>query len=261
MNILETIVDTKRREVAALRAATSIEDLREKVVALGAISRPSFRELFTAQIGVLIAEIKPKSPSAGELISESPLAVADLYANSAADAISVLTDHEYFGGSLAFLEDVRQRTSQPILRKEFIIDEYQIYETALSSASAFLLIAAILTTEEIAAFHRLGKSLGLDTLVEVHDEEDMQKALAANVDLIGINNRNLKTLAIDLEVTERLAPLVPKQIPLVSESGIATPADVARARKAGARGILVGTSILRSPDPLFTIAELKKAIS
>lgn len=261
MNILKKIVETKKREIAAQKAAVTLESLKAKVAAQSTIARPPFRALFDTQLGVVIAEIKPKSPSAGELIKESPVAVANLYAQSNADAISVLTDHEYFGGSLQLLEDVRACTVQPLLRKEFIIDEYQIYETALSSASAFLLIAAILTTEEIANFHDLGKSLGLDTITEVHDEADLQKALSAHVDLIGINNRNLKTLDISLEVTEKLAKLVPKNIPVICESGISTVEDVARARAARARGILVGTSILKSAAPISIIQALKTAIS
>jgi indole-3-glycerol phosphate synthase len=256
MNILDSILEHKRSEIAAAKARISLSQLRARPFAG---TRPPFRKLFDTG-SVVIAEIKPKSPSAGELIHQSPLAVADLYARSAADAVSVLTDAKYFGGSLTLLSEVREHLPQPLLRKEFIVDEYQIYETAATPASAFLLIAAALTAHELRRFTELGRSLGLDALVEVHNEPELQKALDAGADLIGINNRNLQTLEIDLAVTEQLLPRIPSHIPVVSESGLQSSADVARVRSAGARGILVGTSVLRSSDPTGMINSFKAAL-
>ncbi len=258
MNILDEIVATKRLEIEALKREKSLlviaEEAQKKVA-----GRHPFRELFEKG-PVLIAEIKPKSPSAGELIAHDPMKIADLYKASDADVISVLTDEKYFGGSVGLLKMIRETVPQTVLRKEFIIEPYQVYETALIGADAFLLIAAVLSREALASLIQLGASLGLDALVEVHDEADIEKSLSAGARVIGINNRDLRSLKIDLATTERLTARIPTDIPVVSESGIETAEDVARVRKAGARGILVGTSILRSDDPIAKIAELKHAL-
>ncbi len=260
MNVLDEIVSTKRLEIEASKSARPLERLQEDAANHMPHRRP-FLELFAVpDKTVLIAEIKPKSPSAGELISHSPLDVADLYAKSEADVISVLTDKTYFGGDIELLKAVRARVPQAVFRKDFIIDEYQIYETALAGADAFLLIANILTADQLSAFAELGNSFGMGSLVEVHDEADLEKALAAKAAIIGINNRDLRTMEVDLSTTEKLTRKIPPEIPVVSESGIATPEDVQRVRKAGARGILVGTSILQSADPVATIAKLKRAL-
>lgn len=258
MNVLVEIAETKRREIAALKAARSIESLRKEAENFQLERRP-FRALFE-KVPVLIAEIKPRSPTAGELIADSPLEIADMYAKSDADVISVLTDVEYFGGSNELLENVRSRVPQAILRKDFIIDEYQVYETLLLKADAYLLIASILKKGELANLIELGTKLGLDTLVEVHDEEDVTKALGAGAKIIGINNRDLKTFKIDLATTKRLMKKIPKGISVVSESGIATPGDARRMRQCGIGGILVGTSVLQSTDPIQKINELKQAL-
>ncbi len=261
MSVLDEIVLKKRIEIESVKAARPLESLQEEAGRYTLDRRP-FLDLFIAsEKTVLIAEIKPKSPSAGQLIAESPLATADLYAKSEADAISVLTDLEYFGGSLELLCEVRSRVPQAIFRKDFIVDEYQIYEALLAGADAFLLIAHILEQHELAKFLALGTTLGLDTLVEVHDEEDLGKALDAGAEIIGINNRDLGTLEIDIHTTERLAKLIPAGTPLVSESGISSVADVRKVQEWGARGILVGTSILQSENPLKKIAELKAALA
>ena len=258
MDVLQEIVQTKKAEVAALKAARPLESLLKEAESMKIEKRP-FRALF-ATSPVIIAEIKPRSPSAGELIAGSPLAIADLYAKSDANVISVLTDSKYFGGSNDLLKQVRARVPQTILRKDFIIDEYQVCETFLLPADAFLLIASILTESELAKLLRLGASLGLEALVEVHDEQDIEKALGAGAKVIGINNRDLETFTTDISVTEKLMAKIPKGIFVISESGIATPDDVRRVRKCGIRGILVGTSVLQSGDPIKKISELKKAM-
>lgn len=258
MNVLDEIVAAKRIEIEEQKRSIPLEAMKKSALESVQTRRP-FRTLFNNDY-ILIAEIKPKSPSAGELIEQSPLDVAELYSRSEADAISVLTDRKYFGGDLELLKKVRNSVPQAILRKEFIVDEYQIYETKTVGADAYLLIANILNIEELRQFIALGKELGLDALVEVHDEEDIGKAIDAKAELVGINNRDLKTLKIDLAVTERLIQKIPKEIPVVSESGIETAEDVVRVRKAGAHGILVGTSILRSENPIQKISEFKQAM-
>ncbi len=259
MNVLDEIVAAKRLEIEVTKTAHPLEVLVKEAGTLKRERRP-FTDLFKGESGALIAEIKPKSPSAGLLIDHSPLETADLYAKSEADAISVLTDSKYFGGSLELLKEVRARAPQAILRKDFIVDEYQVYETFISGADAYLLIANIVSTEKLTALLGLGAALGLDTLTEVHDEADLEKAIEAGAELIGINNRDLKTLEVDLAMTERLMRKVPKGIPVISESGISTPAQVRQVRAWGVRGILVGTSILQSSDPLEKITELKHAL-
>lgn len=259
MSILDKIVATKRAEVETLKALRPLEALRKETANFPVGRRP-FRALFEKG-PVLIAEIKPRSPSMGELIADSPLEIADLYAKSRADVVSVLTDAEYFGGSNELLQEVRARVPQAILRKDFIIDECQVYETFLLKADSFLLIAAILTEDELAKFIALGTTLGMDALVETHDEKDIEKALRAGAKIIGINNRDLTTFNTDIATTERLIQKVSKDIPVLSESGIETAEDVKRVRRCGARGILVGTSVLQSEDPINKIKELKNALS
>ncbi|MCR4280725.1 MAG: indole-3-glycerol phosphate synthase TrpC [Candidatus Kaiserbacteria bacterium] len=259
MNVLDEIVATKRKEIAVLKALRPLESLQKEADSFKTDRRP-FHTLFEKG-PVLIAEIKPRSPSAGELIADSPLEIADLYAKSDADVISVLTDADYFGGSNDLLERVRARVPQTILRKDFIIDEYQVYETLLLKADVYLLIAAILSQDELAKLIALGESLGLETLVEVHDEQDVEKALGAGAKIIGINNRDLTTFKTDIAATENLVGKIPQNIPVLSESGIVTAEDVKRVRALGIGGILVGTSVLQSDNPLEKINELKQALT
>jgi len=258
MNVLEEIVAAKREEIAIAKAARPQAELEKEAASYQTNRRP-FKQLFERGTA-LIAEIKPKSPAKGELIGGSPLDIADLYEKSEADAISVLTDERFFGGSIELLKQVRARVHQPILRKDFIVDEYQIYETLLSGADAFLLIADVLTAENMTKLMSMGTALGLDYVLEVHDKEDIEMALNTGAELLGINNRDLKSLEIDISTTEKLLKHVPKNIPVISESGIETAADVRRVRSWGVRGILVGTSILQSSDPLEKIRELKAAL-
>lgn len=268
MTILEEIVEHKRGEIEALARKIPIERVRIDAIefARQRTTRP-FLSLFEKP--VLIAEIKPRSPSAGELIPNpskyghavSIFDMADLYAKSDADVISVLTDQKYFGGNLQLLKDVRARAPQTILRKDFIVDPYQIYESTIAGADAYLLIATVLEKVVLAHLIAFGASLGMDALVEIHDEKDLEKALEAGAKVLGINNRDLKTFKIDWHTTESLMQKIPKGIPVVSESGIGSADDVKRILACGVRGILVGTSILQSPDPLEKITELKHALT
>src|SRR3989344_1115595 len=259
MTILDEIVAKKRLEIEAIKAARPLEVLQKEAESFKT-ERRSFRKLFDRG-SVLIAEIKPKPPSEGMLIREPPLDIADLYAKSSADVFSVLSDKPYFGGEIEVRRRGKARVPQEIFRKDFIVDEYQVYETLLSGADAFLLIANVLSVEELGKLMALGQALGLDYLVEVHDEADVAKALETGAEIIGINNRNLKTLEVDIETTERLSHKLPSGTIFVSESGIETTADAERVRTWGACGILAGTSILRSPDPLKKIQELKNTLN
>jgi indole-3-glycerol phosphate synthase len=250
MNILDKIVAQKKREVAKLppRKVTG-EDLKRALeVAHG--PRPFLPALQRPPRGsiALIAEVKKASPSAGVICPEfDPVRIALEYEAAGAACLSVLTDEPFFQGSLEDLRRVRHAVSLPLLRKDFIIDEQQILEAVENGADAILLIARILNDAQLELFHSLAVEAGLAALVEVHDEPELDRALAAGADLIGINNRNLDDFTVDLGTTERLAAKISGHKFIVAESGIHHRADVERVERAGARAILVGESLLRSP--------------
>ena len=255
-DILSEIVAHKRREVAGLKK-------RHRLEQLGIKARPlkdggAFRAALTRPGISLIAEIKKASPSAGVIREDfDPAALARTYAEAGVAAISVITDQKFFQGDLAYLaEAARAAPSLPLLRKDFIIDPYQVYESRLKGASAILLIAAVLSREELASLRLLAATLGMDALVEVHEEAELAKALAAGARIIGINNRDLRTFEVSLETTLRLRPRIPAGVVVVSESGIKTRGDVVRLEEAGVDAILVGTSLMRSPDPGAKVREL-----
>lgn len=257
-NILETILDQKRQEIAALdasalrRAAESSPPPRDF---LAAITRRR-----SGRPPALIAELKRASPSKGVLAPHLDLfQVADLYAQNGASAISVLTDEKFFQGKLETLRQLRITNHQlPLLRKDFTIDESQIYEARANGADAILLIAAALPDDaHFADLHVCALSLGLTALVEVHNEAETERALKIpGVRLIGINNRNLSTFEVSLETTERLRPLIPAEIAVVAESGIFTADDVTRLQKANIDAILVGEALVTAPDIAAKVREL-----
>ncbi|MEM9175363.1 MAG: indole-3-glycerol phosphate synthase TrpC [Myxococcota bacterium] len=211
-----------------------------------------FRAALRATPGAsVIAEVKRRSPSKGLIRADfDPAWIAQCYAEAGAACISVLTDEKFFGGSLAFLEAVRAAVDRPLLRKDFMIDPYQVDEARIRGADAILLIVSALDDETLARLDARARSLGLDVLVEVHDEAELDRARALGADLIGVNNRNLKTFETDLATTERLATkLDDPDIVLVAESGIGSGEDIARLERAGAAGFLVGESLMRQPHP------------
>jgi indole-3-glycerol phosphate synthase len=256
MNILDQIVEEKRREVARLpKRAVGADALLWARKAFG--DRRDFRAaLRCPRQGplALIAEVKKASPSAGVLRPDfDPVRIAQQYQDGGASCLSVLTDEKFFQGSLDYLRQIRQRVALPLLRKDFIIDEHQIYEAIAWGADAILLIVAILDDERLATLHGLAKATGLDVLVEVHDEAELDRALALGADLIGVNNRDLKTFAVDLGTTERLAARCRqhpsgRQALLVAESGIQSAADVRRLAACGAEAMLVGEALMRHED-------------
>ena len=205
----------------------------------------------------LIAEIKKASPSAG-LIAENfdPLNLAREYERSGAHALSVLTDEKYFQGHLSYLRDIRDQVQLPILRKDFIVHELQVYESVVAGADAILLIAAALDGYQLEGLYDLARTVQLDVLVEVHNLEEMERALNLGADLIGINNRNLQTFEVDLKVTEALSEEIPNDCVAVSESGIKTREDVVALQQQGINAILVGETLVRAGNVKAKIAEL-----
>lgn len=262
-NILDTIVEQKKREVARLPARIiAAGDLHDAMLERG--ERRDFLAALrnSPRIG-LIAEVKKASPSAGVICPDfDPVRIAKAYEAAGATCLSVLTDEQFFQGSLDYLRQIRDAVKLPLLRKDFIIDERQIMEAIEWGADAILLIVAILTDEQLATFHSLAVEAGLAVLVEVHDEGELDRAMKLSPSLVGVNNRNLKTFQVDLATTERLAAklFTPSGNPapplLVAESGIHTRADVLRLQRCGAGAILVGESLVKHGDIGAKVREL-----
>jgi indole-3-glycerol phosphate synthase len=255
MNRLTEILDAKRQEIARLQP-------RADHLRIAAIQRNDFRDLGIAidrgpeALG-LIAEVKKASPSAGSIVGLfDPVAIADRYEAAGAHAISVLTDQKYFGGDLSHLTRVRSSVSLPVLRKDFILDEIQIYESICAGADAILLIVAALDDPDLQQLFRIATDYQLDVLVEVHSIEELDRALACGANIIGINNRDLTTFEVDLSTTERLSEQAPDDVILVSESGIKSPADSQRVFNCGVNAVLVGESLMRSSDVAADIVSL-----
>ncbi len=248
MNILEQIIADKRIEVAEHKKIQSLENLRVQLPSVE--TRPDFVAALRSVPMGLIAEVKRKSPSAG-LIRDpfDPAAIAQEYEANGANAVSCLMDYNYFGGGAEDFSKVRNAIKLPMLYKEFVVDPWQIAHAKVMGASAVLLIVGALSDEELVSFIEEIQVLELQPLVEVHDREEMRRAIDAGADCIGINNRNLKTFFTTLETTFDLTAMAPPDCTLVSESGIKTPKDVAMLKAAGAHAILVGESLLRESSP------------
>ena len=259
-SVLARIVESKRGEIQALRAGRPLAELRRQ--ALDTPPPRDFLAALRAAPGVaLIAEIKRSSPSAGSLAGAlSVTGQARAYAAGGAVALSVLTDGPFFGGSLADLTQARAAVGLPILRKDFTLDEAQIFEARLAGADAVLLIVAALEPARLADLHGLARELGLTALVEVHQEHELPPALALDPPLVGINNRNLKTLAVDLDTCLRLRPLLPAGVTVVAESGIEGPADIRRLAAGCLGAFLVGSALMRAPDAQAAVAALVGAV-
>lgn len=256
--ILDRILDSKRREIDQARRQTPLAEMRARAMAAGPV-RPFAAALEGAvKVGTaIIAEVKKGSPSKGIIRADfDPVAIACDYQAAGAVCLSILTDREFFFGDLAYLQQIREAVSLPLLRKDFIIDPFQVYQSRAYGADAILLIAAALKEERLEELTETAHELGLDVLFEVHDADEMQLAHRLPVDLIGINNRNLRTFETDLATTEHLAPLAPADRLLVSESGIADRADILRLRKSSVRAFLIGESLMREPTVADRLTEL-----
>lgn len=247
-NVLDEIVATKRREIEAAKVARPEAQVR--TAAAAAPPPLNFFEPLAAGGEIkLIAEIKKASPSAGVIRADfHPVEIAGIYERHGASCLSVLTDEHYFQGSLAYLRDVRKAVGLPVLRKDFILDVYQLYEARAAGADAVLLIAECLDDCNLRKLHNEAVSLGMSPLVELYEPENLQRVFDAGATLIGVNNRDLRSFKTDLEHTLRMRQRVPDQCVLVSESGIRTRADVLRLQAAGVDAILVGESLMASPD-------------
>lgn len=252
MSFLSEIIERKRQRLASIKST----------VALDALEIPSsshrLRDALLSDGVNIIAEFKRRSPSKGIIRADADLTqIVSAYEAGGAVAISVLTEEDYFSGSLDDLSAVKKHVNLPVLRKDFIFDEYQVYESAAAGADALLLIVAALQDEVLIRLRRLTEDdLGMDALVEVHTLEEMQRAIACGANLVGVNNRNLHTFEVSLDTSISLAAEAPAETVLISESGLKTKADLARLREAGYRGFLIGESLMRSENPEAALREL-----
>ena len=255
MSVLDDIVAGVRIDLAERESATSLADLRAALADVDPPRDPMPH--FRAPGSSVIAEVKRRSPSKGDLADiPDPAELATAYAAGGAAAISVLTEQRRFGGSLADLRAVRAAVDTPILRKDFIVTDYQLVEARAAGADLALLIVAALDDDELRRLHDIARELGLTVLVEVHDEAETERAVALGAELIGVNARNLKTLAVDNDTFGRLAPLVPDDRVKVAESGIFGPQDVKRFVSEGARAVLVGEALVKDGDPRGAVAAM-----
>ncbi|TGO03064.1 indole-3-glycerol-phosphate synthase [Candidatus Thiomargarita nelsonii] len=256
-NILKQILQRKVEEIEARSKQISISTLSQRA----ANSPPprGFIDAMNAQVPAVIAEIKKASPSKGILRADfDPVAIAKSYEQNGATCLSVLTDRDFFQGADEYLQQVHQVCHIPILRKDFILDAYQVYEARAIGADCILLIVAALGDAQLHDLAGLATHLGMDVLIEVHDREELERALLLNMPLIGINNRNLRTFVTDLKTTLDLLQWIPKEYIVVSESGIHTPDDVALLREAGVHSFLVGEAFMKAPDPGGALTHLFK---
>lgn len=254
---LDQIVQHKKEDLARAEQALPLDHIIKKLPA--AHSPGNFRGSLADNIeGVsVIAEIKHASPLKGVLcVDFDPQKLAAAYQAGGAKAISVITEERYFKGSAEYIALAKKSTGCPVLRKDFIVSAYQVYESKLIGADAILLIASILDDRTLSALIGLANELSIDALVEVHDRPELKRALFAGANIIGVNNRNLKTFQVDLSTTLKLAGEIPAEVLLVSESGISTREDMVILEKAGVKAVLIGETLVRSPDPEIKLKEL-----
>ena len=258
-DILDAIVARKAEEIAVRRTQMPLPELKARLD--GAPAPRGFAAAIAQAIGsgrpAVIAEIKKASPSRGVIRADfDPAAIARSYADAGATCLSVLTDIDFFQGADAYLQQARAACDLPVLRKDFTIDPYQVYEARLLGADCILLIVAALDDAQLATLALLAMELGMDVLVEVHDMDELERALQVPAPLLGINNRNLRSFDVSLDATLDLRHAVPRDRILVTESGIAVPADVRRMRDAGVHAFLVGETFMRAPDPGAALGQL-----
>lgn len=254
--VLDEIIEHKLKEVASAKAKTPFEELQSQLADAPPV-RSFYKALSSGTNPGLIAEVKKASPSAGIIRDDfSPVEIAKTYESAGANCLSVLTDENFFQGHLDFLRQIRSEVSIPVMRKEFIIDRYQILEARVAGADCCLLIAECLDDAQLQDLHDYAHQLGMDTLIELYEPANLSRVLNTGGKLIGINNRDLRTFATSLEHTFELKKKIPDDVLLVSESGIRTHEDIVRLRNAGVGGVLVGESLMRKPDIGAAVKEL-----
>ena len=259
MTILDELATYAKERVQKAQAVKSLEELREQALALPKGDLPFSKALRKTEFS-FICECKKASPSKGIIATSFPyLEIAKQYEKAGADCISVLTEPKWFLGSDAYLQAISSNVQLPCLRKDFVVDEYMLYEAKLLGAAAVLLICTILSEAQLKKYLGICAELGLDALVEVHDEQELQLALKTGAQIIGVNNRNLKDFTADMENSRRLRALVPPGVLFVVESGVSTVEDVRRVKAIGADAVLIGEALMRAPDKISFLRELKNA--
>lgn len=262
--ILDDLAAATRARVERKKAQIPLETVKEQALNLaakeGTFTFP-FEQAIAKEGISFICEVKKASPSKGIIAEDFPyLEIAREYEKAGADCISVLTETDYFKGEDRFLREINDAVQIPTIRKDFIIDEYMIYEAKLLGASCVLLIAALLDTETIRQYKAICDQLGLSALVEAHDEAEAASALVAGARMVGVNNRNLKDFTVDIHNSTRLRELVPRNVLFVAESGIKTAEDIAELVSAGVNGVLIGETLMRSPDKARMLDELRSRV-
>lgn len=256
--ILETIAHANVKRYNDIQAQIPLEKVKNQALSLNCDTKFPFEQALKKDGMSFICEVKKASPSKGIIAEDFPyVEIAKDYESSGASAISVLTEPQWFKGENAYLEEISKNVSIPLLRKDFTVCEYQIYEAKLIGASAVLLICSLLDTETIREWIKLCDMLGLSALVEAHTEDEVKSAVSAGARIIGVNNRNLRDFTVDITNSIRLRNLVPSEILFVAESGIKTRADVAELENAGVNGVLIGETLMRSKDKKAMLDELK----
>lgn len=257
--ILDEIVADKKKRLVEHKARISEEEMKILAASCERESISFYKALAKEGLSI-IGEFKKASPSHGKMDNKIELTDRIGQYNASVDAISCLTEEDHFLGSVEYFKQIRQISPLPMIRKDFIIDPYQIFEAKVIGADCILLIAAILTDRELKLFYELAYALGMDVLVEVHDEVEMMRAVGLDAKIIGVNNRNLKDFTIDLETTSKLAQMVPEETLLVSESGVTKDEDVAFLKKVGVDALLIGTVFMEATDPEALAKKWKEEI-
>ena len=256
--ILDEIAADTRKRVAVEKEQISLEEMKRQAEVMSADTGFPFEQALRAEGIQFICEVKKASPSKGVIAEEFPyLDIAKDYERAGAAAISVLTEPHYFNGSNAYLKEIAEAVKIPVLRKDFTVDPYMIYQAKVLGADAVLLICAILSDEELSEYHKIADSLGLSALVEAHDEAEVSRALACGARIIGVNNRDLRDFKVDITNSVRLRKLVPEEIVFVSESGMKTPEDIAVLCGNGTDAVLIGEVLMRSADKKEALEKLR----
>lgn len=256
--ILDEIAAKTRERVALNASAHPVEELKQRAYSMECNTGFPFEKALKKDRMSFICEVKKASPSKGIIAEDFPyMQIAGEYEKAGAAAISCLTEPYYFKGSDDYLKEIAAHVQIPVLRKDFTVDEYMIYEAKVLGASAVLLICAILTDEELVKFHKIADSLGLSALVEAHTEEEVRRAIASGARIIGVNNRDLRTFKVDINTSTRLRKLIPDDIVYVSESGIRNAEDIAALYKNNTDAVLIGETLMRAPDKKKALDELR----